>query len=139
MNKDKKLFLFTFGNCLFLGSSATYQRMLFKDIVGQDSLKNRLTETVRENRVSHAWFFFGPEGSGTLPLSLALARYILCTDRRESDSCGNCASCRKVSRYIHPDLHFTFPVNKTRSVDKDSVVSDDFIADWRGFLLKQPA
>jgi DNA polymerase-3 subunit delta' len=112
--------------------------MLFKDIVGQDSLKNRLTETVRENRVSHAWFFFGPEGSGTLPLSLALARYILCTDRRESDSCGNCASCRKVSRYIHPDLHFTFPVNKTRSVDKDSVVSDDFIADWRGFLLKQP-
>jgi len=113
--------------------------MLFKEIVGQESLKNRLVQTVRENRVSHAWLFFGPEGSGVLPLALALARYILCTNRGEFDACGVCHSCNKVNKYIHPDLHFTFPVNKTREVDKDGpVVSDDFIADWRSFLLNQP-
>jgi DNA polymerase-3 subunit delta' len=113
--------------------------MLFKEIVGQETLKNRLVQTVRENRVSHAWLFFGPEGSGVLPLSLSMARYILCTNRGENDACGVCPSCIKVNKYIHPDLHFTFPVNKTRSVDRDSpVVSDDFIADWRAFLLEQP-
>jgi DNA polymerase III subunit delta' len=113
--------------------------MLFKEIIGQESLKNRLIQTVRENRVSHAWLFFGPEGSGVLPLSLALARYILCTNRGETDACGVCHSCNMVNKYIHPDLHFTFPVNKTREVDKDSpAVSDDFITDWRIFLLNQP-
>jgi DNA polymerase-3 subunit delta' len=113
--------------------------MLFKEIVGQEPLKNKLIDTVRENRVSHAWLFFGPEGSGVLPLSLALAQYILCTNRGENDACGVCHSCNMVNKYIHPDLHFTFPVNKTKEVDRDSpVVSDDFIADWRAFLLSKP-
>jgi len=112
--------------------------MLFSDIVGQLPLKNRLVQTVKENRVSHAWLFFGQEGSGTLPLVVAFARYILCTSRRDNDACGTCPSCNKVNKYIHPDLHFTYPVNKTRSMDKETVVCDDFIAEWRSFLLKKP-
>jgi len=112
--------------------------MFFRDIIGQGVLKNRLVQTVTENRVSHAWLFFGPEGAGVLPLALAFAGYILCTGRNETDACGSCASCNKVGKYIHPDLHFVFPVNKTRSLDKDSVTSDDFIAEWRNFLLKNP-
>jgi DNA polymerase-3 subunit delta' len=112
--------------------------MFFRDIIGQGVLKNRLVQTVTENRVSHAWLFFGPEGTGVLPLALAFAGYILCTGRNEADACGSCASCNKVGKYIHPDLHFVFPVNKTRSLDKDNVTSDDFIGDWRSFLLKNP-
>lgn len=108
--------------------------MFFRDVVGHEGLKNRLIKTVRENRVSHAWLFFGPEGSGALPLALAFAGYILCTSRGEKDACGSCASCNKTNKYIHPDLHFVFPVNRSRSVDKDGVTSDDFIADWRTFL-----
>ncbi len=112
--------------------------MLFKDITGQDALKNRLVQTVKENRVSHAWLFFGPEGTGALPVALAFAGYILCTNRSDTDACGLCASCNKVGKYIHPDMHFVFPINKTRSLDKESVTSDDFIGDWRKFLLNNP-
>jgi DNA polymerase III subunit delta' len=112
--------------------------MLFREIIGQDILKNRLVQVIEENRLSHAWLLFGAEGTGALPLSVALARYILCTNRGGRDSCGICAGCSKISKYIHPDLHFVFPVNKTRSVDKDGVVSDDFMAEWRAFLLKNP-
>jgi DNA polymerase III subunit delta' len=112
--------------------------MYFSEIIGQEVLKSRLLQTVKENRVSHAWLFFGPEGAGALPLALAFAGYILCTDRGENDACGTCAGCNKSSKYIHPDLHFVFPVNKTRSVDKDNVASDDFIAEWRRFLLRNP-
>jgi DNA polymerase-3 subunit delta' len=112
--------------------------MFFRDIIGQEVLKGRLVQTVRENRVSHAWLFFGPEGAGALPLAISFARYILCTSRDATDACGFCAGCNKVSKYIHPDLHFVFPVNKTRTLDKDSVISDDFIIEWRNFLLKNP-
>jgi DNA polymerase-3 subunit delta' len=112
--------------------------MFFRDIVGQEGLKNRIIQTVKETRVSHAWLFFGSEGTGALPLALAYAGYILCTNHDEKDSCGSCASCIKSGKYIHPDLHFVFPVNKTRSLDKDSVTSDDFIAEWRKFILGNP-
>jgi DNA polymerase III subunit delta' len=112
--------------------------MYFREIIGQEHLKSRLVQVIEENRLSHAWLLFGAEGSGVLALAVALARYILCTNRGEKDSCGICAGCSKNSKYIHPDLHFVFPVNKTRSVDKDGVVSDDFMAEWRDFLLKNP-
>jgi DNA polymerase III subunit delta' len=112
--------------------------MFFRDIVGQEDLKSRLINTVKENRVSHAWLFFGAEGTGALPIALAFAGYILCNGRTGSDACGTCISCNKVGKHIHPDLHFVYPVNKTKSVDKDNITSDDFIGDWRKFLLENP-
>lgn len=112
--------------------------MFFSEIIGQEVLKSRLVQTVRENRLSHAWLLFGPEGAGALPLAVAFAGYILCTNRGEKDVCGTCPGCNKTGKFIHPDLHFVFPVNKSRSVDKDTVVSDDFIAEWRNFLRMNP-
>ncbi len=50
--------------------------MLFKDIVGQQNLKNRLIQTVNEGRISHAQLFVGKSGFGTLPLAIAYAQYI---------------------------------------------------------------
>lgn len=112
--------------------------MFFSEITGQGRLKRRLVQTIRENRVSHAWLFHGPEGAGALPLAVAFAGYILCTDRGEYDACGICLGCNKTIKHIHPDLHFVFPVNKTRSIDKENVLSDDFLPEWRNFLLQNP-
>jgi|WetSurMetagenome_2_1015567.scaffolds.fasta_scaffold03729_6 DNA polymerase III subunit delta' len=112
--------------------------MFFKDIIGHESLKNRLVQTVKENRVSHAWLFFGAEGTGALPVALAFAGYILCNNSTDNDACGICTSCNKVQKYIHPDLHFVYPVNKTKGLDKDSVTSADFSTEWRTFLLNNP-
>jgi len=108
--------------------------MKFSDIVGQESLKQRLKHTVAENRVSHAQLFLGPEGSGKLALALAYAQYINCRHRTPDDSCGECPSCRKYAKLIHPDLHFIFPINKTKEVDDKKVFSKDFIIQWREFL-----
>ncbi len=112
--------------------------MYFKDIIGHSDLKKRLIQTVKENRVGHAWLFFGPEGSGSLPLALAFASYVLCTERLGDDACGTCISCKKVHKYIHPDLHFVFPVNKSKIKDKDTVTCDDYGAEWRTFILNNP-
>ena len=110
--------------------------MKFSDIIGQDPLKQRLRRTVLDNRVSHAQLFLGPEGSGKLALALAYAQYINCRKRTPEDSCGECPSCRKYSKLIHPDLHFIYPINKTKEVDDKKIFSKDFIIPWREFLIQ---
>ncbi|MBC7829809.1 MAG: hypothetical protein H7122_18840 [Chitinophagaceae bacterium] len=50
--------------------------MLFKDVIGQTETKIHLVELVQNNRLSHALLFAGKEGSGALPLAMALAGFI---------------------------------------------------------------
>lgn len=111
--------------------------MLFKHIVGHPLLKSKLIANVRNNRISHAQLFFGPEGCGHLPLALALARYIQCTNKGTDDACGSCPSCQKFNKFEHPDLHFFFPVATTQEHKKD-VSSKLFYGPWRELLLKTP-
>ncbi|GAB4287611.1 MAG: DNA polymerase III subunit delta [Marinilabiliales bacterium] len=108
--------------------------MLFSEVIGQKALKRLLTESVTENRISHAYLFPGLPGYGTLSLALAYAQYILCTGDKEKDSCGVCPSCKKVEKLIHPDLHFVFPVVTSKNNSKP--VSDDYIELWREQVLE---
>lgn len=110
--------------------------MKFSDIIGQEPLKQRLRRTVLDNRVSHAQLFLGAEGSGKLALALAYAQFINCRKRTADDSCGECPSCRKYSKLIHPDLHFLYPINSTKEVSGTKIMCKDFIIPWREFLLE---
>ena len=53
-----------------------------------------------------------------------------------TDSCGECPSCLKSAKLIHPDIHFSFPVIPKKSGDKP--VSTDYIVEWRQFMEKYP-
>lgn len=105
--------------------------MQFKEIVGQAAVKQRLIASVKENRVSHAQLFLGPEGSGSLPLAVAYAQYVSCEDRQPDDSCGVCASCRKYQKLAHPDLHFSYPFFAKHKDDNALT----FIEQWREAFL----
>lgn len=105
--------------------------MFFKDVIGQEETKQRLIQEVNEGRIAHAQVICGPEGVGKLPLALAYARYISCTNRTTTDACGVCPSCIKISKLVHPDWHFVFPVVKSGR-------SDDYIVEWRRLLLNNP-
>lgn len=109
--------------------------MYFRDIIGQEEAKRRLLKEVQEGRTPHARLFCGPEGTGKLPLAIAYARYLCCTNRGEDDACGRCPSCVKFDKLAHPDLHFVFPVVKRKNKD---TVSDDYMAEWREMLSKNP-
>ena len=52
--------------------------MLFADIIGQETVKQRLRQSVIEGRMPHAQLFCGIEGVGKLPLALAYAQYACC-------------------------------------------------------------
>ena len=109
--------------------------MQFKDIIGQESVKRRLRESVREGRVPHAQLFCGPSGVGKLQLAIAYAQYLACPNRTEEDSCGECPSCRQISQLQHPDLHFAFPITTADGLDKP--VCDDFLALFRRMVLER--
>lgn len=110
--------------------------MYFKDIIGQETVKQRLRLEVREGRIPHAQLFAGPEGTGALPLAIAYARFLLCTRRGEEDACGTCPSCVKLNKLAHPDLHFVFPVVKRKG--GGDTVSDDYIREWRELAISTP-
>ncbi|MDR2056975.1 MAG: DNA polymerase III subunit delta [Dysgonamonadaceae bacterium] len=110
--------------------------MFFKDIIGQKAIRNRLIQSVKDGFIPHARLISGRGGSGTLPLALAYARYLHCINRSETDACGNCPSCRQFDKLSHPDLHFVFPIVNKKG--KNNTVCDDFLPQWREFVIKNP-
>lgn len=113
--------------------------MRFSDITGHDSIKKVLTAMADSGRVPHAMLFYENEGCGALPLALAFVQYLECRHRHDGDSCGECPSCSKISKLIHPDLHFIFPVAGGPKADSSSKpTSDSYMRYWRELVLKNP-
>lgn len=131
--------------------------MLFKEVIGQHSVKQHLTEMVEQNRLSHALLFLGKEGSGVLPLALAFAQFVVCQPAEATvveDLFGGMSalssgpkfihpnnletveSYQKANQLVHPDLHFSFPVITKKAGEKPT--SSDYITEWREFIKQFP-
>lgn len=106
--------------------------MLFNQIIGQEHIKEHLQTSAKNGRIPHAQLFVGKEGSGTLPMAIAYAQFLL---SEFSDNAE--ASLIKAIKLQHPDLHFAFPVTTNDSVKKHPV-SNLFLEDWRQFLKESP-
>ena len=112
--------------------------MRFADIPGLENVKQKLYRTIESGKVAHAQLFAGTEGSANLSMAIAYAALLNCTNRKDGDSCGECPSCHKIGKSIHPDLHFVFPVSATKEKTGKEVISDSFIAEWREFIRQNP-
>jgi len=135
--------------------------MPFKNVIAQEEVKQHLVDLVQHNRLSHALLFLGPEGSGALPLALAFAQYIVCEkvtkksnaqttahslfgaedpsptpEFAPTDACGICPSCIKAKQFIHPDIHYSYPVIPKKSGDKP--IATDYLPEWREFISQYP-
>jgi DNA polymerase III subunit delta' len=108
--------------------------MLYDQIVGQEEPKHRLLKMVNEERVPHALLFSGKEGSGNLPAAVAFAQHLYCTAKTPLGGCGQCSSCNKVAKLIHPDLHLVFPIAKSKDVKS----SNDLVIEFREAFLQKP-
>ena len=76
--------------------------MAFETLLGNDRLKQNLTESLAKNHISHFYLISGPKGSGKHTLAKLLAEAILCEGSRRP--CGNCVHCRKMRSGNHPDF-----------------------------------
>jgi DNA polymerase III subunit delta' len=139
--------------------------MQFSNIIGQQQVKQHLVEMVQQSRLSHALLFLGKEGSGALPLALAFAQYIsLIPAKKNAAPAGPSLfgeveapapqlpmpdtideidswmqqqpAYSKAAAFVHPDIHFSFPVIPRKSGDKPK--STDYITEWREFIKLSP-
>lgn len=108
--------------------------MFYKDIVGQEEAKGRLIKMVNTQRVPHALLFTGKDGCGHLLTAITFAQHLYCKNKTENEPCGTCPSCSKVSKLIHPDLHFVFPIIKSKYVK----TSNDLIKEFREAFTHNP-
>ena len=108
----------------------------FKDVIGQEALKEKLRREVDEGHIPHAQLFCGPSGVGKLALALAYAHYLCCTNRTNGEACGHCQSCKQWEQLIHPDVHFMFPIVSNEK--KKKTICADYLTEWRELLINSP-
>jgi len=134
--------------------------MLFKNVIGQQEVKQQLVEMVQHNRLSHALLFLGREGSGALSLAMAFAQYIslLPADNGASSEASlfgepvevklpstpdeadawiqKQASFAKAEQMVHPDIHYSYPVVTKKPGTPP--LSTDYASEWREFVQQYP-
>ena len=84
--------------------------MRFAETGGSPEVLKTLASMVDSGRVPHAIMFSEPDGGPAMSVTLAFLQYLYCSSRSGGDSCGVCPSCNRISKLIHPDVHFIFPV-----------------------------
>ena len=82
----------------------------FAEITGQTAVHDRLRLAARRGKLPHAFLFHGTPGVGKTSTALALAQYLNCEHPTETDSCGQCRSCKRIEKLQYPDLHWIFPM-----------------------------
>lgn len=77
--------------------------MLFRDIIGQEDIKNHMQKALREGKISHAYIINGEKESGKMMLARTFSQALFC-EKGGEEPCGECPSCKKVEHDNHPDL-----------------------------------
>lgn len=70
-----------------------YRPVYFKDVVGQDAIVQTLQNAIKLKKISHAYLFSGPRGTGKTSLAKIFARTINCCSPNDGEACGNCPAC----------------------------------------------
>ena len=83
----------------------------FKDHIAQPAVIERLTKSFLNNRIAHAYLFYGLEGGGKESFALEFAKALNCEDDN-ARPCNVCSSCLKIGQLNHPDIKFIFPESK---------------------------
>ncbi len=99
--------------------------MPFHHIRGQAAAKRLLQSSLRHDKLSHAYIFSGPVGTGRKQTALALAQAIYCKNGVD-DACGECLECRKVEHGNHPDLHVIEPEGTVIKIDQIRELQKEF-------------
>ena len=82
--------------------------MIWSEVINQARAKAALIRGIEQDRIAHAYLFYGPDGIGKRAVALAFAQHLQCL-AEVNRPCNQCTACSKVARMIHPDVHLLFP------------------------------
>jgi DNA polymerase-3 subunit delta' len=113
----------------------------FDALVGQQATVQALQRAIERNRLAHALLLFGSPGVGKATCAGILAQALNCPVRGPHDACGNCPSCRKIARGLHPDLLWVEPMQTGKILlrqivprpDEKPPSQNEPIVTWVGF------
>ncbi|MGG4398439.1 DNA polymerase III subunit delta' [Paenibacillus thiaminolyticus] len=99
--------------------------MSFQQIIGQERAKTLLQNGLRSGKVSHAYLFSGPKGTGRLQTAITFTKALFCENATD-DACGECLSCRKIEHGNHPDVHVISPEGQSIKIDQVRELQREF-------------
>jgi len=109
--------------------------MFINQILGQESLKEKLISSLKSSQIPHSQCFIDNSGRGGLALAIAVALEILWS---EKDLAPHTNKGKEASFFLeHPDLHLVFPVATSASVSSKPKCSD-YIKQFRSFVSQTP-
>jgi len=83
----------------------------FREFEIQSKVKNHFAKSLKNNRLAHAYLFYGPEGCGKEAFAIELSKAINCLNESRRP-CYECSVCMKVTHFNHPDIKYIFPLAK---------------------------
>jgi len=87
-------------------------------VVGQEIVQQALQRAIERSRLPHALLFTGPQGVGKATTALLLAQALNCRASGPVDTCGECISCSKIARGIHPDVMWIAPTPRIIRIEQ---------------------
>ena len=81
-----------------------YRPQKFSEVVGQEAIVRTLQNSISSGKISHAYLFTGPRGTGKTTVARILAKALNCENKREAEPCGKCLVCQEIASSNSPDV-----------------------------------
>lgn len=92
---------------------------LFPSVIGNDTLKELISQQIQANAVSHAYCIEGDHGSGKTLIACQICMALACREKKRP--CGQCEACRKVADALSPDIISVTPPADNKSISVDQI------------------